>query len=140
MRLAKTLFLILIATLIVASAASAKVRDGVATVAHTAEDVLAAVADPSPSATPATGPSAPPSVDPSAVPSPEPSVGPPNEPGPERDNHGAAVSAVARDKDAVATWVNPAGKEITNHGKAVSAVAKSDAGKGVAGGEGKKDK
>lgn len=39
--------------------------------------------------------------------------------------HGAAVSVVARDKDAVATKVLPNGKKVTNHGQAVSAAAHS---------------
>jgi hypothetical protein len=144
MRLLKILALTTLVALVVAGVASAKVRDGMATVAETAEDVLVAVTDPSPSATPSASPSASPSADPSVEPSAEPSVDASEEALPEYDGHGAAVSAVARDKAAVATWVNPAGKEITNHGKAVSAVARSDAGKGgdaeAASGQSKKDK
>lgn len=39
------------------------------------------------------------------------------------DNHGSDVSAVARDKDAIGTWTNPAGKVIENHGQAVREAA-----------------
>lgn len=137
MRLLKILALIMVVALVVAGVASAKVRDGMASVADTAEDVLSAVTDPSPSATPSTDESTSPSPSPSAEPSTEPSA----EAAPADDagyaNHGAAVSEVARDKSAVATWINPAGKQITNHGQAVRLVAQSDAGKnGDAAGDG----
>jgi hypothetical protein len=144
MRTLKILALAVIVALVLAGVASAKVRDGMTTVAETAEDVLSAVTDPSPSASPSASPSVDPSVEPSVVPSAEPSIEPSAEPEADYANHGAAVSAVARDKEAVATWTNPAGKEITNHGKAVSAVAHSNAGKGgdaeSGSGKGKKDK
>jgi hypothetical protein len=66
----------------------------------------------------------------SVMPSPAPTATEPADgSGEQPANHGAAVSAVAKDKTAVATRVLPNGKTITNHGQAVSAVAKSDAGK-----------
>jgi cytoskeletal protein RodZ len=159
MRLLKILALTLIVALLVAGVASAKVRGSMASVAGTAEDVLSAVTDPtpSPSADPSTEPSADPSTEPSTQPSAEPSTEPSGEPTlaePAVDgyaNHGAAVSEVAK-SDATAEWTNPAGKVISNHGQAVRAVAHSDAGKkgadagdgGVAkasgAGKGKKDK
>lgn len=43
-------------------------------------------------------------------------------------NHGAAVSQVATDEEAVATKTLANGKTITNHGVAVSAVAHVNAG------------
>ena len=130
MRLLKILALSAVLILVVAGVASAAVRDGLASVAGTAEDVITAVTDstpsPDPSSEPSTEPSAEPSIEPSAEPAAEPSAEP-DEAAPA--NHGAAVSSVAREHDAVATWVNPAGKEITNHGQAVRAVAHSAAGK-----------
>lgn len=148
MRALKILALAVIVALVVAGVASAKVRDGMTTVAETAEDVLSAVTDPSPSATPIGDETASPAPTPSTSESAEPlAEEPPAEPEMESTNHGAAVSAVARDKEAVGTWTNPAGKVITNHGKAVSDVAKPDAGKngaddgdGEAAGKAGKDK
>jgi hypothetical protein len=135
MRVLKILALAVSIALLVAGVASATVRDGLTTVAGTAEDVLASVTDPLPSASPSAEPSTEPSVEPSTEPSTEPVAEPLPEPEPvEYANHGAAVSEVAQ-SDETATWVNPAGKEITNHGKAVSAVAHSDAGKGGDDGE-----
>lgn len=143
MPLIRILALAALAAVVVAGVASASVRDGMLTAARTADDVVAAVTDPSPSASPSTDPCATPSALPSGEPSARPSAAPsplaPAEPE-EWSNHGEAVSAIAGDEAAVATWVNPAGKAITNHGKAVSTVAKSDAGKGGGAGEGKKDK
>jgi len=54
-------------------------------------------------------------------------------------SHGAAVSKVAKDKDAAGSKTLANGKTITNHGMAVSAVAraKADSGKGHSGGHGK---
>lgn len=43
-------------------------------------------------------------------------------------NHGAAVSLVAKDEEAVASKTLANGKTITNHGMAVSAVAHVNAG------------
>jgi outer membrane biosynthesis protein TonB len=143
MRLFKILLLSAILIVLGAGVASAAVRDGMASVAGAAKDALVAVGDESPSPDPSPDPSAEPyeepSAEPSAEPSEEPSEEPSDEPSAEDEaakNHGAAVSAVANDPEAVATWVNPAGKEITNHGMAVSAVAKSDAGKQGASGSG----
>ena len=146
MRLLKILALTMIVALVVAGVASAKVRDGMTTVAETAEDVLErgdrpvtvgdAVGEPVRFAVGRPVGRAVSRALRGAL------AEPLAEPEEDYANHGAAVSAVARDKEAVGTWTNPAGKVITNHGKAVSAVAKSDAGKkgtddgdGEAGGE-----
>ena len=120
MRLLKTLTLATIVALLVAGAASASVRGGLASVATSARHVLAATTDPSPSASP----SAEASAEPSAEPTPDSAPAAVDRETP----HAEAVSAVARDHDAVATWVNPAGKEITNHGQAVRAAAHAKAG------------
>jgi hypothetical protein len=128
MRVFKILALAMAVALLVAGVASAKVRDGLTTVADTADDVLTAVTDPLPSASPSPDPSAEPSINPSAEPSVDPQAEPVSEPEPtDYANHGAEVSEMAR-SDKTASWTNPAGKVITNHGMAVRAVAHPDAG------------
>jgi len=82
---------------------------------------------PADSASPSASPTPP---DEPAPPDAEPDDGDDDGAGPPAGTHGAAVSAVARDKDAVGTRVLPNGKTVTNHGQAVSAVARSGAGKG----------
>lgn len=78
----------------------------------------------------------------SATPTPSPSAASAEEDVDEagaQGSHGAAVSAVARDKDAVGSKTLANGKTITNHGMAVSAVARAKAGggDGHSGGQGK---
>jgi ABC-type uncharacterized transport system involved in gliding motility auxiliary subunit len=78
----------------------------------------------------------------SAMPSPAPSAASAEEDADEtgaQGSHGAAVSTVARDKDAVGSKTLANGKTITNHGMAVSAVARAKAGggDGHSGGQGK---
>jgi hypothetical protein len=125
-----------------ATVASASMRDEVRSVAAAAADVVTPgdEASPSPAASPAE-PSPEPSDSATPVLTPEPSVtavagedG--GASGEHADNHGAAVSAVAKDKNAVATKTTPSGKTVTNHGQAVSAVARSNAGKPDKGGNG----
>jgi len=78
----------------------------------------------------------------SATPTPAPSAASAEEDADEtgaKGSHGAAVSKVAKDKDAVGSKTLANGKTITNHGMAVSAVAHAEAGggKGHSGGQGK---
>ena len=69
-----------------------------------------------------------PSPDPSEAatesPSPSPDATETQEAQDAKDNHGAAVSEVAKDKDAVGSKTLKNGKTVTNHGQAVSAVAR----------------
>ena len=124
--------------LLSAGVASAALREDAGTVAD--PDGLVPLVDET-SASP-TQPD--PSPDPSETPSESPSLSPDaTEPGedPEaRDNHGAAVSEVARDKDAVGSKTLKNGKTVTNHGQAVSEVARdkgaAEAKSGDAGGNG----
>jgi|GEM_PF-4810644 len=69
-------------------------------------------------------PSPDPSETPPESPSPSPDATEPGEDPEARDNHGAAVSEVARDKDAVGSKTLKNGKTVTNHGQAVSEVAR----------------
>jgi len=112
---------------VLAGAASASVREEVRSLAGS----VAAVASMPDDAVPSLEPS------PSDVsPSPDPSLeGTESAPGEETPaslpsetatlarNHGAAVSAVARNKEATGEKTLPNGKVITNHGMAVSAAA-----------------
>jgi hypothetical protein len=147
MRVLKILALTVIVVLLVAGVASAAVRDGLATVADTAEDVLTADTDPSPLPSPADDPTVDPMEDPTVEPADDPTDEPTAEPVDESEpteyaDHGAEVSEMARSGE-TASWTNPAGKVITNHGMAVRAVAHPDAdGAEAAGGAGKggKDK
>jgi hypothetical protein len=127
----------------VASVASADLRDEVTSTAGASLALVGVVGDdpvPDPG-----DPSPVPDESESPVPEPEPSdvadEGNEVDDGDEADqpaNHGAAVSAVAKDKDAAGTKELKNGKTITNHGQAVSAVARSGAGKPEkAGGNGK---
>ena len=126
-----------------ATVASANLRDEVRSVAAAATDVIVPTGDetsPSPDPSP-TEPSPEPSDSATPAPTPEPDAtvmadeeG--DAAGAHPDNHGAAVSAVAKDKGAVGTKTTPSGKTVTNHGQAVSAVARSDAGKPDKGGNG----
>ena len=128
-----------------ATVASASLRDEVRSVAATATAIIVTTGDdasPSPSSDPAP---AEPSPEPSDIATLAPSVEPGetavagddgDDQGKHVDNHGAAVSAVARDKDAVGSKTVPSDKTVTNHGQAVSAVARSDAGKPDKGGNG----
>ena len=121
-----------------ATVASANLRDEVRSVAAAAADVITPTGDeasPSPDASPVE-PSPEPSDTATPAPTPEPDATAAADEGAHPDNHGAAVSAVAKDKDAVGTKTTPSGKTITNHGQAVSAVARSDAGKPDASGNG----
>ncbi len=141
MKLARILVLAVVATLVVSTAASAHVRQGMKTVGAAAVAVVAGdegtpsdatSGSPSPSDTsPTTGPSdsAAPVPETSDTGAPTPATTDTAAPVLEPRNHGEAVSAVAQDKTAVATKTLPNGKTVTNHGQAVSAVAKSDAGK-----------
>jgi hypothetical protein len=113
-----------------ATAASASVRHEISTAAAAvAESITVPSEDEAPS-----------SPEPSATviptPSPEPSES--EEAGDEGDglggqpdNHGAAVSAVAGDRDAVGVKTLRNGRTVANHGQAVSAIARSGAGKPV---------
>ncbi len=112
-----------------AGVASASVREEVRSLASTLATVteLPDGASPSPLSTPAESPtSSPPSSLPSTE-SPPPSVTPSETPA-TPSNHGEAVSAVARDKEAAGTKTLPNGKTVTNHGMAVSAAAHDKAG------------
>ena len=113
--------------LAVATAASASLREEarslIVAVAAVADDSTSPSVELSPSATESTPPS-PESAEKSA--------------GEEADDqaeaqetHGAAVSAVAKDKQAVGTKTLGNGKTVTNHGMAVSATAHDEADKAV---------
>ena len=120
-----------------ATVASANLRDEVRSVAAAATDVIVPTGDeasPSPAPSP-TEPAPEPSATASPASTPEPDAEADGA-GAHPDNHGAAVSAVAKDKGAVGTKTTPSGKTVTNHGQAVSAVAHSDAGKPNGGGNG----
>ena len=102
--------------------------------------VAAVVPDTDVTASPSPEPS--PSATESATPTPAPSAASAEEDADEtgaKGSHGAAVSKVAKDKDAVGSKTLANGKTITNHGMAVSAVAhaKAGGGNGHSGGQGK---
>lgn len=123
--------------LAIASVASASVRGEVRSFVAA---VAAVVPDGDVSASPSPEPS--PSATESATPTPAPSAASALEDVDEtgaQGSHGAAVSKVAKDKDAVGSKTLANGKTITNHGMAVSAVAhaKAGGGNGHSGGHGK---
>jgi hypothetical protein len=123
--------------LAIASMASASVRGEVDSFVAA---VAAVVPDGTATASPSPEPS--PSATESATPSPTPSAANAQADADEtgaQGSHGAAVSRVAKDKDAVASKTLANGKTITNHGIAVSAVAhaKAGSGNGHSGGQGK---
>jgi hypothetical protein len=111
--------------LAVAGVASAAVREEARSLAATMTAMTPVPDDASPSPEPS------PSGTESPTPSPTPSeTTAPEEIGDEstaEGNHGAAVSEVARDKEAVGTKTLPNGKTIENHGMAVSAAAHAKA-------------
>lgn len=142
MRIARVLVLVAVVALLLASMASAQVRQEARDMAG--QTLALVVGDDS---TPAADESTEPSPEPSplatetAEPSPEPSPEADDtagDAGAHPDNHGAAVSTIARDKEAVGTKTLANGKTVTNHGQAVSAVARSQDGKPEASG-GKQD-
>ena len=124
--------------LALASMASASVRGEVRSIVAA---VAAVVPDGDVTASPS--PDARPSATESATPTPAPSAASDQEGADEtgaQGSHGAAVSKVAKDKDAVGSKTLANGKTITNHGMAVSAVAHAKArgdGGGHSGGQGK---
>jgi len=124
--------------LAIASVASASVRGEVRSFVAA---VAAVVPDGDVTASPSPEPS--PSATESATPTPAPSEASAQEDADEtgaQGSHGAAVSKVAKDKDAVGSKTLANGKTITNHGMAVSAVAHAKAGgggNGHSGGQGK---
>jgi hypothetical protein len=123
--------------LALASMASASVRGEVRSLVAV---VAAVVPDDDVTASPSPEPS--PGAAESATPTPAPSAVSAEEDADEtgaQGSHGAAVSKVARDKDAVGSRTLANGKTITNHGMAVSAVARAKAGggNGHSGGHGK---
>jgi hypothetical protein len=94
--------------------------------------VAAVVPDGDVTASPSPEPS--PSEAASATPNPAPNAANAQEDADEtgaRGSHGAAVSKVAKDKDAVGSKTLADGKTITNHDMAVSAVAHAKAGGGT---------
>jgi hypothetical protein len=96
--------------------------------------VAAVVPDGDVTSSPSPEPS--PSAPESATPTPAPSAASAEEDADEtgaKGSHGAAVSKVAKDKDAVGSKTLANGKTITNHGMAVSAVAHAKAGSGGSG-------
>jgi hypothetical protein len=123
-------------TLAVATIASASVREEV-------RSLVAAVAAVAPDGevTASPSPESSPSATESSTPSPAPSADSAEEEAGETEAqgaHGAAVSHVARDKDAVGSKTLSNGKTVTNHGMAVSAVANGKAdGEGHSSGKGK---
>lgn len=125
-------------TLALAGLASASVRGEVSSLVAA---VAAVVPDGDVTASPSPEPS--PSATESAPPTPAPSAASAEEDADQtgaQGSHGAAVSEVARDKDAVGTKTLANGKTVTNHGMAVSAVARAKAGgggNGHPGGQGK---
>ena len=134
MKFIHALIIALAVGLTVSTVASANVHKAVRTTAHHAVAVATRATEmvgdeisPSPSPSESALPSPAPSD--SATPSTEPTPTPSESASAQPANHGAAVSAVAKDTSAVATKTLPNGKTITNHGQAVAAVAKSDAGK-----------
>lgn len=121
--------------LALAGVASASVREEVRSLAST----LATVAAPSDAASPSplssSLPPEPPLPSPlSMVPSSEspPASPTPNESTDDPRNHGQAVSAIAKDEEAVGIKTLPNGKTVTNHGMAVSAAARDKAGASAA--------
>ena len=102
---------------VLAGAASASVREEALSLASTLAAVTAAPGDGSPS--PQATPDAEASPLDETLPMPSETTDPPR-------NHGEAVSAVARDKEAEPSEpkVLPNGKTISNHGMAVSEVAR----------------
>jgi hypothetical protein len=123
--------------LALAGMASASVRGEVRSLVAV---VAAVVPDDDVTASPSPEPS--PGAAESATPTPAPSAVSAEEDADEtgaQGSHGAAVSKVARDKDAVGSRTLANGKTITNHGMAVSAVARAKAGggNGHSGGHGK---
>jgi hypothetical protein len=123
--------------LTLASLASASVRGEVRSFVA----AVAAVA-PDDDVSPSPSPEPSPSETESATPDPAPSAASAEEDADEtgaQGSHGAAVSKVAKDKDAVGSKTLANGKTITNHGMAVSAVARAKAGdgNGHSGGQGK---
>jgi len=124
--------------LVLAGVASASMRDEV-------RSFVAAVAAVVPDGDVTTSPSPEPSPDATepSTPAPEPSTAstPEEADEPEAEGtHGAVVSKVAKDEDAVGSKALANGKTITNHGMAVSAVARDKDGDGQAdhgGGKGK---
>ena len=113
--------------LAVATAASASLREEarslVVAVAAVADDSTSPSAEPSPSATEST----PPSPEPAETPA----GGEADDQAEAQGTHGAAVSTVAKDKQAVGTKTLGNGKTVTNHGMAVSAAAHEKADKAV---------
>lgn len=111
-----------------AGVASASVREEARSLVATVAAATAVSDDASPSPQPS--PSG--TESPAPTPSPTPSeTAAPEEAEDETgaaDNHGATVSQVARDKEAVGTKTLRNGKTITNHGMAVSAAAHNKAG------------
>ena len=125
--------------LAIASVASASVRGEVRSFVAA---VAAVVPDAEVTASPSPEPS--PSATESATPTPAPSAASALEDAADetgaQGSHGAAVSKVAKDKDAVGSRTLANGKTITNHGMAVSAAAHAKAGgggNGHSGGQGK---
>ena len=112
--------------LAVAGVASASVREEARSLATTLGAMTAVPDDASPSPQPS------PSGTESPTPSPTPSeTTAPEETGDEttaEGNHGASVSEVARDKEALGTKTLPNGNTVENHGMAVSAAAHDKAG------------
>jgi hypothetical protein len=147
-RLPAWAILLSVAVLVLAgsAAASASVRHGLASLGGGASGTIAdgsrghpdELGGPQATAPPGPADSAPPSAEPTPADEPptpdaKPDDGADGGDGPPAGTHGAAVSAVARDKDAVGTKLLPNGKTVTNHGQAVSAVARSGAGKSESG-------
>jgi hypothetical protein len=115
----------------VAGVASASVREEARSLASTLATVapLADGASPSPLPSPSTTESSTPSPLPGASPTEPPTSSPtPTETAAPPRNHGEAVSAVARDKEAMGTKTLPNGKTVTNHGMAVREAAHDKAG------------
>ena len=113
--------------LVLAGVASASMRDEVRSL-FPAVATVAPVADESWSPSPEPRPSAPESATPSPTLSETTASAEADHQTEAEGNHGAAVSQVARDKEAVATKTLPNGKTITNHGMAVSAMARAKVG------------
>ncbi len=124
--------------LVLAGVASASMRDEVRSFVAAVAAVVPdgeVTASPSPEPSPGVTESSTPAPEPSAASAPEEA----DEPEPQ-GTHGAAVSKVAKDKDAVGSKTLANGKTITNHGMAVSAVARDKDGDGQvdhSGGQGK---